>query len=86
MPALKLDMTIPLGDAGHVHLAIDITDLDALTTDQRTILADTGAEFYTFAASTLAPAATLPGKPEAEIYDPNKGLLAGVTGSRRNET
>lgn len=83
MAALKLDMTIPLGDAGHVHLVIDITDLDQLTPQQRQVLADTGAEFYAFAAATIAPQTTPDELPPATIHDPSASILNGITGSRR---
>lgn len=81
MRALKLDMTIPLGDAGHVHFAADIPDIGALTAGQRQVLAATGREFYDFAASTLDPAT--PGMTDPPvIHDRDASVLAGVTGSR----
>ena len=64
-------MTIPLGDAGHVRLDVDVTDIDSLTTAQRTAIADTGSEFC-----ALAPPV---------IHDPNGTVLGGVTGSRIRE-
>jgi hypothetical protein len=79
MAALKLDMAIPLGEAGRVCLAIDVADLDALTADQRQGLADTSREFAEFAAGTLAPP---PGPPEAKVHDPSAAVLDGVRGSR----
>lgn len=82
MAALKLDMTIPLGNAGHIHLLIDIADIDALTADQRQVLADTGREFCDFAAATMAPAAAPPEPVPATIHDPSASVLNGVTGSR----
>ena len=91
MAALKLDMTIPLGGAGHIHLAIDITDIDQLTPAQRTGMADTVAEFCAFAGATLAPAGIIRADgelraPPATVYDPNTDVLNGVTGSRRNNS
>ena len=53
MAALNLNMTIPLGNAGHIHLTIDVGDITALNAHQRAIIADTGREFYSFAAKTL---------------------------------
>jgi hypothetical protein len=86
MPALKLDLTIPLGDTGHVALTIDIADIDALTPAQRTAVADTGTDFCAFAAATLAPhPAVMPDGarvPTAFVHDPGADLLRGVTGSR----
>lgn len=82
MPALKLDMSIPLGDAGRVALTIDIADIDALTPAQRTTIADTGSEFCAFAAVTLAPPGMTAPTPAADIYDPSGDVLRGVTGSR----
>ena len=82
MPALKLDMTIPLGDAGHIALAIDVTDLGQLTDRQRGGIADTLREFSDFAAATLAPMAVV--VPAAAVHDPHADVLRGVTGTRRN--
>jgi len=83
MAALKLDMTIPLGNAGHVHLVIDVGDISALSAHQRAILADTGREFYDFAAKTLADIPELIiAAPAAAIHDPSASVLNGVTGSR----
>jgi hypothetical protein len=79
MTAFTVDMTIPIGDAGHVHLHINITNPDALTPDQRRVLADTGGEFYEFAAATLNPPTPAAA---AAVHDPNGAVLAGVTGSR----
>jgi hypothetical protein len=99
MAALRIDMTIPLGDAGHVRLTIDIASIADLAGDDRAFLAGTLSEFCAFAGRTLAPAparadasaTTLDTATVAEvkselaaIYDPNGGVLAGVTGSRRN--
>ena len=81
MPALKLDMTIPLGDAGHIALAIDVTDLGQLTDRQRGGIADTLREFSDFAAATLAPMAVVV---PAAVHDPHADVLRGVTGTRRN--
>ena len=83
MAALQIGMTIPLGDAGHVSLNIDVCDLAALTPQQRQVLADTGREFCDFAAATLNPA-QLPGKAPASIHDPHGSVLDGVRGTRRN--
>ena len=76
MAALKLDMTIPLGDAGHVRFTADIDNLGQLTAQQRQVLADTAREFAEFGAATIAP------DPPATVHDPNGTVLAGVTGSR----
>lgn len=89
MAALKLDMTIPLGDAGHVHLTIDIGDLGALSADNRAFVADTCVEVCAFAGRVLAPYAVTAGEladgtelPPATIHDPSASVLNGVTGSR----
>ena len=95
MPALHLDMTIPLGDAGTVHLSINVDDISALTPQQRSVLAETGREFYAFAAATLDPIGSpdadelreqLDEPPPATVHDPNGSVLAGITGTRRNTT
>lgn len=89
MPELVIRLRIPFGDAGSVSMDIDITDLDQLTPDQRRVLADTGRDFFEFAAATLTdlPALNLsPPEPErtaAQVHDPNSDVLAGVTGKRR---
>jgi hypothetical protein len=80
MAALKIDMTIPLGSAGHVTFTADIGDLDALTAQQRQVLADTAREFAEFGAATIAPPGAMIDPPR--IHDPNGAVLAGVTGSR----
>lgn len=82
MAALKIDMTIPLGDAGHITLTIDIGSVAALAEDDRAFLADTLGEFCAFAARTLTPASGE--RPAAAIHDPSAAVLAGVTGTRRN--
>lgn len=89
MTPLKLDLTVPVGDAGHVHLDIAITDLSALSPEQRQVLADTAREFCEFGASAIAPPLA-PGdagttRPEAQVYDPNMAVLDGVRGSRIRE-
>ena len=83
MAALKIDMTIPLGAAGHVRFTADIHDLDDLTDQQRSVLANTGREFYEFAASTLDPFVPAAADPP-RIHDPSADVLRGVTGTRRN--
>jgi hypothetical protein len=81
MPALNITLTIPVGATGHISLAIDIPDLLDLTPEQRQVLADTGRDFFEFAAAELAPSV-----PPAEVHDPNPAVLAGVTGSRANKS
>jgi hypothetical protein len=81
MAALKIDMTIPLGDAGHITFTADITDPAALTTQQRQVLADTTREFAEFGAATIAPAAMID---PPRVHDPSAAVLNGVTGTRRN--
>ena len=86
MPAMKLDMTIPLGDAGHVFLRIDIADIPALSPDQRRVIGDTAREFCDFAARTLTDTPSLIVRadgepiapPPAEIHNPDKDILNGV--------
>lgn len=80
MPEFHQAMTIPIGDAGQVHIEIDITDLDVLTPHQRQVLADTGREFAEFAAGAVNPQ---PG-PLAKVHDPSSAVLDGVRGTRRN--
>ena len=82
MPALNLDMTIPLGDAGQVRFSADIDDLGQLSERQRQVLADTAREFAEFAAATIALPSGPAGTPPAEIHDPGRGVLAGVNGGR----
>jgi len=82
MAALKLDMTIPLGTAGHIRLAVDITDLAATAATDREFLADTISEFCAFAARTLTPAAPSAMIDPPRIHDPSASVIAGVTGSR----
>jgi hypothetical protein len=81
MPALNIALTIPVGGTGHISLDIDVPDLAELSAEQRQVLADTGREFFDFAAATLTPPV-----PPAEVHDPDAGILAGVTGSRANQT
>ena len=91
MTPLKLDMTVPIGDAGHVHLDIAITDLAALSAEQRQVLADTAREFCEFGAAVIAPplamsdGAEVLARPEAKIHDPDIAVLDGVLGSRIRE-
>lgn len=96
MAALKLDMTIPLGNAGHVQLVIDVGDIGALNAHQRAIIADTGREFYSFAAKTLMDIpelitppdddevyeATPDIPPPATVHNTDGDILRGVTGTR----
>ena len=85
MQPLRLDMTIPLGTAGHIQFAADIIDLDELTAGQRDALAATAREFAVFAADSIAPAAVVSDlKAAATVHDPSADVLRGVTGTRRN--
>ena len=100
MPALTIHVTVPFGDAGTVGLAIDIADLGQVTLEQRAALAATSRDFVEFAAAALEETPNLdlsgvdyeargsagPGPGAAEIHDPDAGVLAGVTGDRRNKT
>jgi len=84
MTALKLDMQIPVGDAGSVRLLIDIGDLGQLSARQRHALADTSREFSDFAAQAMTAAsepqpAPVPQGPQVP------DVLRGVTGSRIRE-
>jgi hypothetical protein len=85
MAELHLDLTVPVGDAGHVHLDIRIADLGELTPGQRQVLADTAREFCEFGAATIAPPMVTmadigPARPG--IHDPDAAVLDGVRGSR----
>ncbi len=86
MAALKLDLLIPLGAAGHVHLVIDAADIGALSARDREFLDGTCGEFIAAAAGMFAPGAVtvLPpaGLTAAVPFDPDAAVLAGVTGSR----
>ena len=81
MPALKLDMTIPLGDAGHVAFAADITDLELLSPGESQVLGDTAREFAEFAAAVIAPREPA-GRPAMDGVKRDHGSLAGVDGGR----
>ena len=85
MAALKIDMTIPLGAAGHVQLIIDIGSVAQLAEHDRAFLADTLGEFCAFAARTLTPAPAPVAAVPAAIHDPSASVLNGVTGSRIRE-
>ena len=88
MAALKIDMTIPLGAAGHVQLIIDIGSVAQLAEHDRAFLADTLGEFCAFAARTLTPApaiAELKSELAPTVHDPSAAVLRGVTGSRIRE-